>query len=346
MAHELSIRANGKAEMAFTGATPWHGLGQSVTKGASIGVWQREAGMDWSAEEAAVFYGRADLSQGTLLPADGVKMMYRSDTGSQLGIVGSGYNIVQPAEVLEFFRDLTEDGGWHIHTAVVLRGGRKLWAMASNGANNVVVPGRNGKGDQINQNLLLATSLDGSMKTIAALTAVRVVCANTLALALKDNGEKLQVSHRSIFDPRAIKQALGVSQETFDYFMQQAREMADTPIALDESLEVLRTIFGAPATKAVPSTAWMGKLADLGNQPVIPEDAKESRSVSRVLELFSGEGMGASLKTANGTRWGLFNAITQHVDHEMGRSDDTRLDSAWFGRGNGFKQQALLALAG
>lgn len=345
MAHEISVRANGKAEMAYVGDTPWHGLGQPLTKEASIGVWAHEAGMDWEAKTAPVFFDphqdEEEEDRNTeLMEIPGHKVIYRSDTEAPLSIMSSDYNIVQPREVLEFFRDITEQGGWHIHTAGVLRGGRKLWAMASNGESAAV--GARGA-DKINQNILLATSLDGSMKTIAALTAVRVVCANTLSLALRSNGEKIQISHRSIFDAQAIKRALGVSVATFDSFMEQAREMADTPVKLDEALETLRTIFGAPAAKAVPSTAWMGALKDLGNQPVIPdeEDAKESRSVSRVLELFSGAGRGADYKTAKGTRWGLFNAITEHVDHEMGRSRDTGLDSAWFGRGNGFKQKAL-----
>ena len=350
MAHELSIKANGKAEMAYAGQTPWHGLGQPVTQGASIGVWQREAGMDWEAMEAVPKFdgftpGSKKLGTGQNIAMPDYKAIYRSDTLDPLSIVSSRYQVVQPREVLEFFRDLTEDGGWHIHTAGVLRGGRKLWAMASNGSESDVIGSRR-KGvarDTVRQNLLLATSLDGSMKTRAALTAVRVVCANTLALALKDNGEKVQISHRTVFDPAAIKKALGLSRETFEVFMASARDMADTPIKLDESLEILRRIFGAPDTSQPASTAWMGKLADLGNQPVI-EDAKESRSVSRVLELFSGAGMGAGLPGSVGTRWGLFNAVTQHVDHEMGRSDDTRLDSAWFGRGNGFKQAALLEL--
>lgn len=346
MAHELSIKANGKAEMAYTGQTPWHGLGQPVTQGASIGVWQREAGMDWEAHAATPqVAAEGNFCGDDPIKFDEHKALFRSDTLAPLSIVSSRYQVVQPREVLEFFRDLTEDGGWHIHTAGVLRGGRKLWAMASNGSESDVI-GKTRKSagrDPVRQNLLLATSLDGSMKTIAALTAVRVVCANTLALALKDNGEKVQISHRTVFDPAAIKKALGLSRETFEVFMASARDMADTPIKLDESLEVLRRIFGAPDTAQPPSTAWMGKLADLGNQPVI-EDAKESRSVSRVLELFSGAGMGAGLPGSVGTRWGLFNAVTQHVDHEMGRSDDTRLDSAWFGRGNGFKQAALLEL--
>lgn len=329
MAHELTLRADGRAEMAFVGETPWHGLGQSVTKGASVGVWAKEAGMDWEAKQAEVFY-RDDVTNephaGT-----GSKVIYRSDTYEPLSIMGDGYNMVQPLEVLEFFRDLTEGGGWHIHTAGTLRGGRKLWAMASNGDG-----GKIGKSDEIKNNLLLATSLDGSMKTIAALTAVRVVCANTLAVALQSDGEQLKISHRSMFDPNIIKTALGVARESFEVFMEQAREMADTPIKLDEAREALNAIFGVPAAPAV-NLSWLGKLDQLKQDA----ELKESRVVSRVLDLFEGEGMGAGMKGSKGTRWGLFNAVTQHVDHEMGRSDDTRLDSAWFGRGNGFKQEAF-----
>ena len=204
MAHELSLRDNGSAEMAFVGSTPWHGLGQSVTKGASIGVWAKEAGLDWTALEAPVVFDAG----GSLQRFDGSKVIYRSDTGLPLATVGSRYEIVQPSAMLEFFRDMTEQGGWHIHTAGVLREGRKLWAMASNDQFSQV-----GKKDSIGQNLLLATSLDGSMKTVAALTAVRVVCANTLALALgTGTGDRVEVSHRSVFDPRGIKRTLGVAR--------------------------------------------------------------------------------------------------------------------------------------
>lgn len=332
MAHELTIRANGSAEMAFVGETPWHGLGQEVTQGASIGVWAKEAGLNWKAVEVDLF-AEALTPQGKRIDFPSSKGLVRSDNKEPLAIVGSGYEVVQPATVLEFFRDLVEGGGWHIHTAGTLRGGRKIWAMASNGES-----GKVGKGDVVKNNLLLATSLDGSMKTTAALTAVRVVCANTLALALQENGEQVKISHRRVFDATAVKATLGVARESFDLFMQQAREMADTPVTLTEAREHLNRIFEVPAI--VPGSkfdlAWMVPTFDTA-----AITNKESRVVSRCLDLFTGEGMGAGLKTSNGTLWGLFNAVTQHVDHEMGRSADSRLDSAWFGRGNGFKQAAL-----
>jgi len=74
-----------------------------------------------------------------------------------------------------------------------------------------------GKKDRVNGNLLLATSLDGSMRTIAKLTSVRVVCANTLSLALNTEGDNptVMVSHRSYFDADEVKQSLGVAVDSF-----------------------------------------------------------------------------------------------------------------------------------
>jgi phage/plasmid-like protein (TIGR03299 family) len=340
MAHELSIRKDGKAEMAFVGETPWHGLGQSVTKGASIGVWAKEAGMDWQAEEADLFFNNSHKpkTSSLLTPAAGYKMLFRSDSREQLAIVGEDYQVVQPIDVLEFFRDLTEVGGWHIHTAGVLRGGRKLWAMATNGESANV-----GKGDQIKRNLLLATSLDGSMKTIAMETAVRVVCANTLSLALGKNIKgQIATSHRTAFDPNLVKRALGVNVDSFTMFMRKAQEMADVIVDPDEARILLRQIFKVEEqAKQGPKLAWLGDLSQVDVEP----EAKDPTTISRILELFNGEGKGSGLSTSQGTAWGLLNAVTEYVDHGMGRTDDSRLDAAWFGKGAAIKQQALETLS-
>lgn len=338
MAHELSLRADGTAEMAFVGETPWHGLGRSVTKGASIGVWQKEAGMDWSAREAVVYFGSKEAAINEhpdyLSEAEGYKMLYRSDTNSQLAIVGDDYNVVQPVEVLEFFRDLTEQGGWHIHTAGCLRGGRKVWAMATNGDTANV-----GKGDTIKRNLLLATSLDGSMKTVAMETSVRVVCANTLSMALGRNVKgQIATSHRSAFDPNLVKRALGVNLDNFKLFMERAKELADTPVQLDQARDVLRQLFKVEEkAKLNPRLSWLGDLSALGAEP----EAKDPGALTAILAMFQGAGMGSTLKTAKGTAWGLLNAVTEYVDHDMGRTQDARLDAAWFGKGASIKHDAL-----
>ena len=339
MSHEINIRANGKAEMAYVGETPWHGLGQSVTKGASIDVWRREAGLDWEAKSAVVQYHNED---GLLLPFNARKVLYRSDTCQPLGDVSEKFKVVQPADLMEFFRDLTEAGGWHIETAGVLRGGAKIWALADCG-----IEGSVAKRDKVKGKLLVATSLDGSMKTTAKFTSVRVVCANTIAVALNTELEgQVTISHRSHFDPEEIKESLGISVDSFKLFMHKCEEMAETPVSLDEATEVLRNLFGQPTAKEIKETSsdyefqkLMSQFTDAPGQKL-----REQRSVSRSLALFGGEGMGSMLPGSPGSRWGLLNAITQHVDHEMGRTADTRMDSAWFGRGDEIKRAALEAL--
>lgn len=350
MGHELTLRADGRAEMAFAdySGTPWHTLGQRVTRGAGLGVWTKEAGMDWEALEGTP---ASTSSDGEIIFFEEYKALHRSDTLAPLAIVGNGYNVVQPRQVMEFFRTMTEEGGWHIHTAGTLRGGRKLWAMASRGEWGNI-KGKNkaakaGRIDEVHNNLLFATSLDGSMKTTVVDTSVSVVCANTLAMALRDGdktGRVITVSHRSVFDEVAVKKVLGLAGDAFERFMRQAQDLADTPCDVAEARELLDDIFGVKekALKA-PDLSWMGRLSDLGKQP---ETGEESRVVGAVLDLFEGAGMGAALPSRQGTRWGLLNAVTEHVDHGMGRTDDTRLDGAWFGRGAQFKAKALEVLVG
>jgi phage/plasmid-like protein (TIGR03299 family) len=350
MAHELSIRANGFAEMAFVGQTPWHELGQSVKQGASIGEWTRAAGMDWQAMSAPATFLRAD---GTTGKTD-KKVIYRSDTGKALSVMGADYQIVQPLDILEFFRSATENGGWHIHTAGVLREGRKLWAMASQDDNGALVA----KGDRVKLNLLLSTSLDGTAPTTARATTVRVVCANTLAAAIGEARAAVRLSHRSVFDPAVILSAMQTAGDDFASFVSASQRMAETPISLDEARDVLRKLFVSNAAKAGASSVVVASasamaaqqtaamLARFGAKPAAtPEAPKDHRNMARVLELFQGAGMGADSSGAKGTRWGLLNAVSQFVDHEAGRTTDARIDAAWFGKGDALKSRAAELLA-
>lgn len=336
MAHELARRADGSAAIAFVGETPWHGLGQQLTKGASIGVWKKEAGLDWNAIKTPL-QGWSQPDGPTAIDFLEHVGIYRSDTMAPLAIVGAGYKVVQPGEVLEFFRDLVETGGWHLHTAGVLRGGRKVWAMATNDQAAYVV-----KGDRVMNNLVLATSMDGSMRTTAIQTSVRVVCANTLAMAMKDTAAKVvAVSHRTHFDRDQALHELGIDHgDRFKLFMEAAKEMADTPIKLDEARHLLHKIFRVKEQQAAkPKTSWLA-----GIQPK-EEELQDTRAINDVLALCAGLGKGSTLKGVKGTRWGLLNGVTEYVDHHMGRTDDTRLDSAWFGRGNTIKTDALHLIA-
>ena len=182
--------------MAYAGATPWHGLGNNLPQKQPIEVWQREAGMDWQIKESPVrFMADSIGTLGSIHSFDEQKVLYRSDTKEALSVVSQRYQVVQPKEVLEFYRDLTQVAGYELETAGVLKGGKKFWALARTGQSSAL------KGNDLVQGyLLLATSCDGTLATTATPTTVRVVCNNTLSIAVNGASQAIKVPHSTRFD--------------------------------------------------------------------------------------------------------------------------------------------------
>ena len=314
MAHQL-------ASMAYVGDTPWHGLGHSLPPRQPLEIWQRQAGMDFEIEETPVQY-LADRRGvlGTIQTFPEQKVLYRSDTNAPLSVVSQRYQVVQPREVLEFYRDLSEIAGYELETAGVLKGGRKFWALARTGQSATL----KGK-DVVNGYLLLATSCDGTLATTATPTTIRVVCNNTLTMALKGASQAIKVPHSTTFEPQAVKQQLGIAVSQWDGFMYRMRTLAERKVKTHEAMNYfLRTL-----CEQTPGNSDATKLPN-------------ERALKTVQALFDGQGHGAELDSAKGTAWGLLNAVTEFVDHERrARSDEYRMDSAWFGQGAVIKQRAL-----
>lgn len=318
MAHELTIRADGFAEIAFVGETPWHGLGQELERGASLDVWRKSAGLDWNICRSPVQYVNGETHS---FPNQ--EVLYRSDNNEPLSIVSSRYREVQPQAVLNFFKDLTEASGYRLHTAGSLRGGRRIWALAETGKAGEVV-----SGDAVAGYLLLATSCDKGMATTARFTSVRVVCANTLRAAESGrNNTVVSVPHSTVFDPDAVKRKMGIAVSAFDAFMADAKSLAAKSLTTNKVADFMANLIGP----------YLQPGAELS----------KNRSYQKILALFEGDGIGAHMPGVYGTAWGLVNAVTEYTDHHNpSRSNDTRMNSAWFGRGDTFKNEALkLALA-
>ena len=163
--------------MAYVGQTPWHGLGNPLGKRQSIDVWAKQAGMDWDIRETPVRYmTRGNDVLGEIMSFPEQKVLFRSDTNTPLSVVSNRYQVVQPREILEFYRDLTKVSGFELETAGVLKGGKKFWALAKTGQDSAL------KGNDVtNGYILLATACDGTFATTAQFTSIRVVCHNTLA---------------------------------------------------------------------------------------------------------------------------------------------------------------------
>jgi phage/plasmid-like protein (TIGR03299 family) len=309
--------------MAYVGQMPWHGLGSPLSAKQPLEVWARQAGMDWQIEEAEVRFvagGNGNGSLGSIHAFPEQKVLYRSDTRAPLSVVSSRYQVVLPAEILEFYRDLTEVGGFELETAGVLKEGRKLWALAKTGQ-NVTLKGK----DRVNGYLLLATACDGTLATTAQFTSVRVVCNNTLAIALGDGADAVKVPHRSQFNAQAVKRQLGIAISSWDGFMVRMKALSERKV----NQESAETFFRRVLTYPTSGTA---------DRPVA---ATNDSAVKVVQALFAGRGKGADLPSAAGTTWGLLNSVTEFVDHQRrARSDDHRRDAAWFGQGATIKQRA------
>ncbi|MFV8603953.1 DUF932 domain-containing protein [Ralstonia pseudosolanacearum] len=310
------------SSMAYTGQQPWHGLGSKLPPGQPIEVWRQRAGLDWTIESSEVRFvsGNAGSNIGAIHAFPEQKVLFRSDSKAALSVVSRRFQIVQPAEIIEFYRDLTEVGGFELETAGSLAGGRKIWALARTGQSGTL----KGK-DTVNGYLLLASACDGTLATTAQFTSVRVVCNNTLQIALGDGAGAVKVSHRTRFDADAVKRQLGLAVSSWEAFMARTKALAERKVTDSAAQAFFRRVLTYPTTNPSDPTAV-----------VVNE-----RAIKAVEQLYAGRGMGAQLPSASGTAWGLLNACTEYVDHRrQARSDDNRVDAAWFGAGNTLKNRA------
>lgn len=313
MAHQIE-------RMAYVGQAPWHGLGSKLSENRSIEIWRKEAGMDWHIQESPVHFKTEICGEHATQTFTDQKVLFRSDTFKPLSVVSKRYQVVQPLDVLEFYRDLTDLFGYQLETAGVLKEGRKFWALARTG-NSATLKGN----DTVDSYMLLATSCDGTLATTATPTSIRVVCNNTLTIAINGTSQAIKVPHSTRFDGTEVKRQLGLQVSNWQNFMYEMKLLAERKVTDAEAKQfVSRVICDTPAVSALSA-----KVANV-------------RAMKRVNELYEGHGIGAMLPAARGTAWGLLNAVTQYVDHERrARSTEYRIDSAWFGQGAAIKQRAL-----
>lgn len=303
--------------MAYAGEKPWHGLGNKLAPQQTIDSWKEQAGMNWEIRESEVRYITGSNNVGTVKSFPDNKVLYRSDTKAPLAVVSKRFKVVQPGDVLEFYRDLTADSGFELETAGVLRHGRKFWALARTGQ-SILLKGR----DRVDGYLLLASACDGTLATTAQFTSVRVVCNNTLRIALGDAKGAIKVPHCSHFDAATVKRQLGLTVSSWDGFVDRMKALVECPVDPDTVEGLLRRVLTYQDQD--------------GKANVVNEQA-----LTKVRALYEGGGRGVMLSSSRGTAWGLLNSVTEFVDHHRrARSEDHRRDAAWFGQGAQIKQRA------
>ncbi len=288
---------------------PWHGLGVVLDDYPnSIDEALEKAGLGWKISHGDVLVvKRPEWTDdfGTkyppeLIPAKGFKANVREDTGDVLGIVSDEYEVVDNRDAFRFL-DALIGSKMHFETAGSLWGGRRVWVLAR--LPEYVELG----GDLSATYVYVANSHDGSMAVTAAVTPIRIVCANTLGAALRhaEHGVAAQRTFRfrHMGDLQAkfaeARHILGITINYQKQFKKLADRMAREPIT-ESALErrVLRHLWTIDDE--------LGKVAR----------ANRERTIESVLSLFRG-GASAGDTTGNspGTKWVAFNAVAEHLDY-------------------------------
>ena len=309
MAHELEI-VDGKAQMAYVGELPWHGLGTKVEEELTPDQFQKVAGLDW------------DVEKQPLVTPSGVKVknkeaLVRTSDNTVLDVVGTGWNPVQNSEAFEFFHEYCMTGDMEMHTAGSLKDGQLVWALAKTKESFELFNG------DVTENYFLFSNPHQFGKAInIRMTPIRVVCKNTLALSLSSTSDQMvTVNHRKAFDAEEVKEQMGIAREKMAQYKSMAAFLGSKKATGDNVIQYFNEVFGAPAKEKVdnvlPFTSRNAKLAfeNLNTQP------------------------GANF--AQGTWWTAFNSVTHMTDHLQGRSNDGRLVSSWYGRNRKVKLNAL-----
>lgn len=303
MPADLTVRDDGKAEMMYVGATPWHGLGQKLEGDPSIEEGIEAAGLDWETELIPV------VTEDDRRPCP-ARALRRSDTRAIMGVVGLQYRELPNKSAFAFFQPFLDAGLASLHTAGSLSGGKKVWVLAKIKRDPIKIV----KDDVVEKFVLLSNSHDGTTSVRVGFTPIRVVCANTLALAHGDKASKLiRVRHTKNLDENltALQDVINVADQEFTATAEQYRRLQRKTINQKDVAKYVRTIFGfLPEEK--------------------PMNGQQTRTLAECMRLFE-EGKGNNLAGVRGTLWAAFNGVTEYLSWIAGKSQDTRLTSLWFG---------------
>lgn len=308
--HNLTIRSDGSAEMMFYGQKPWHKLGQEVTQAATAEEAITAAKLDWTVSTQTIH-----LADGSLIPDS--RAVVRADNNRVLGIVGNRYRVIQNREAFTIADALVGEKEAHYHTAGSLDGGRLIWLLLKLREDMVIGP------DQVERYLCLMDSKDGSTALTALLTRVRVVCQNTLNVAVKTAEKAAYAKHTAGIALKidAIRKTLGIVTVQDRLFSEAGNFLVSKQFngaTLKAYLEALEL---APREGEASST----------RRDNIVDAVKEG--------IFAGYGQ--DNPAVKNTFWAAFNGVAEYVDYRRGPDADTRARSLLLGSGARLKQKAF-----
>lgn len=306
MSHDLLIQ-NGKASMFYINEVPWHGLGTRLDKPATAHEALQAANLDWPVVKLPLSAGSKHIPVPDKFAIVRKTSNIVCRTDPVLGVVGKDYTPLQNRDAFRFFDPIVGQDAAIYHTAGALGQGERVWILAK-------LPGYiRVTGDDISEKyLLLSNSHDGKSSVQIKFTPVRVVCQNTLTMALND-GQAFRVVHHADIH-RKLEQAhkmLGIIHEQFDAMEETFQHMSRIKVDGNRLAEYLAAVY--------PDSMEPDKM----------ELVRRDRSWS---EYFFDQGKGNRLPGVSGTLWAAFNGVTEWQDHRKSRQNENqRLTSSWFG---------------
>ena len=310
MAHMIEFR-EGKAQMAWAGDVPWHGLGTKVPSDLTPDQMLKAAGLDWRVDTVPLM---AEYN-GQTIETDHSALI-RDVDGRVLDVITNEWNPMQNQDAFEFFNDFVAAGDMEMHTAGSLKDGKIIWGLAKVNESFELFGGK----DQVDSYLLFTNPHTYGQSIDVRFTPIRVVCNNTLTLSLNSQSKSMvKVSHRREFDPELVKETLGVAKHKLVQYKEMAEFLSQKRFNEESIVDYFKRVFPVLSQKE--------------------ESQKEmSKSASAALEIIDQQ---PGAEFGEGTFWQAFNTVTFMTDHVIGRTADARMTSAWYGANKGLKTKAL-----
>lgn len=369
MAHMIDI-SNGRASCFTAGEKAWHGLGINVADCQTSSEAIRLANLNWLVEKQPCY-----LKNGKEVPS--TFALVRDDTGNVLGSCGGTYQVYQNHKCFELMDALVGENLAMFETAGAIKDGKVVWMLAK--LPKTVKLAANAS-DEVHTYILLVNdhTAKGSLRVIP--TTVRVVCNNTLNLALgkATKGGGFTLRHCSTLEGRVeqIREKIGLIVERVDRFEAEVNALAARSLKETEVTDYLENLF--PVKRKKPVTKQVEESRGVGREYIeelLASQAEESKGVGRevveelldkqseknakvireILDLYHNDETN-NTAGASGTAWGLFNAVSGWADHHRpvrGKDDakrtEARVSNNFFGPSNDIKQnayQAALTMAG
>ena len=295
---------------------PWHKLGTVVETAPTVQEAIRLAGLDWQVELEKVW------SNSGIEMTD-YQAVVRQDTHTALGIVGTNYKPLQNTEAFNWFEPFVENGLCSLETAGSLFNGKRVWILAKTQSDAEVV-----EGDKVESYILLSNSHDGTNAVKVGFTPIRVVCNNTLTCAESNKlSQLIRVKHTQsvVGNLQLVREVMDTVNHQFMATVEQYKELTQRDVSVEDLRKYVKQVFSSQKLEQL--------ITDYESREKAEIEAERKRLLNRIEEFFE-------LEPARKT-WNMYNAVNSYLCHERGYTDESRLNSIWFGSNKQLDRKAF-----